>query len=217
MIDLYCERCGPGLLAEPLNAASNLSFFLAALVAWRLGKRLRALESGIGVLIGLAVCVGTGSTLFHTFATPWAQVLDIVPILLFQLVFVRLYLTRNVGIGSRIATVLVIGYLAICLGTLALPPYFNGSVIYLPTFVSLVGLAVYHAWSRQPGRWVLAGAVAIFGVALTCRTLDQALCPYMPLGTHYLWHLLNGGLLYLAMKALILKQADGVPSRPEAP
>ncbi|HEU5118519.1 MAG TPA: ceramidase domain-containing protein, partial [Isosphaeraceae bacterium] len=109
MIDLYCERCGPGLLAEPLNALSNLAFFLAALAAWSLGKRLHALEPGIKLLIGLAVCVGMGSTLFHTFATPWAQVLDIVPILLFQIVFLRLYLVRNVSIKSTVATDLVMG------------------------------------------------------------------------------------------------------------
>ncbi len=37
----------------------------------------------------------------------------------------------------------------------------------------------------------------------------------MPIGTHYWWHLLNGGLLYLAMKVLILKQASPVLQGPE--
>jgi hypothetical protein len=26
MIDLYCERLGPGILAEPINALTNLAF-----------------------------------------------------------------------------------------------------------------------------------------------------------------------------------------------
>jgi hypothetical protein len=30
MIDAYCERIGPGLLAEPLNALPNASFLIAA-------------------------------------------------------------------------------------------------------------------------------------------------------------------------------------------
>jgi hypothetical protein len=37
-IDAYCERLGPGLWAEPLNALTNLAFIVAALIcAWRLG------------------------------------------------------------------------------------------------------------------------------------------------------------------------------------
>jgi hypothetical protein len=32
MMDAYCERVGPGLLAEPLNAVSNISFL------WPLGQ-----------------------------------------------------------------------------------------------------------------------------------------------------------------------------------
>jgi hypothetical protein len=35
-VDLYCERTGPGLLAEPLNLFSNVGFFLAA---WWLLRR----------------------------------------------------------------------------------------------------------------------------------------------------------------------------------
>ena len=36
MIDLYCERTAPGLWEEPINALTNLSFFVAAWFAWRL-------------------------------------------------------------------------------------------------------------------------------------------------------------------------------------
>ena len=40
-LDLYCERLSPGLLAEPLNALSNLAFLYAALTIWRTaGQRL---------------------------------------------------------------------------------------------------------------------------------------------------------------------------------
>ncbi len=31
-IDLYCERLGPGLWAEPLNAVTNLAFILAGIL-----------------------------------------------------------------------------------------------------------------------------------------------------------------------------------------
>jgi len=38
-VDAYCERVGMGVLAEPLNAFSNLSFLLAAWAAWVLASR----------------------------------------------------------------------------------------------------------------------------------------------------------------------------------
>ena len=34
-VDAYCERIAPGLLGEPLNALSNISFFLAAFFVLR--------------------------------------------------------------------------------------------------------------------------------------------------------------------------------------
>jgi hypothetical protein len=36
------------------------------------------------------------------------------------------------------------------------------------------------------------------------RSIDGAVCAYVPMGTHFLWHLLNGIVLYLSMRALIL-------------
>lgn len=207
MIDLYCERTGPGLLAEPLNASTNLAFFLAAILAWRLARRLRATEPGILLLIALAVGVGAGSTLFHTLATFWAQVLDILPILLFQIVFLFLYLRRVVRLSPLLTSILDTLYLALCLLTLIIPPYLNGSIAYLPTLAALALLAVYHWRTRQPAPGLLVLALLVFSVSLGFRSVDLLVCPYLSTGTHYLWHLLNGALLYLAMKALILKQA----------
>lgn len=53
----------------------------------------------------------------------------------------------------------------------------------------------------------MLAAAGTFFVSLAFRTLDQWLCPCLPIGTHFLWHLLNGVLLYLTMKALILHRA----------
>jgi hypothetical protein len=83
MMDVYCERVGPGLLAEPLNAVSNVSFLLAAWAAWVLAKRTGALSAGVRVLIALAASVGIGSILWHTYPVMLTLMLDIVPILIF--------------------------------------------------------------------------------------------------------------------------------------
>ena len=109
----YCERCGPGLFDEPINAFSNVVFLIAAFAAWRSAQRYRALDAGLWVLIGLSVCVGVGSFLWHTFATGWAMVLDVVPILLFQLCFLWLYGRRVVGLDRVVVVALLVGFVAL--------------------------------------------------------------------------------------------------------
>lgn len=71
MVDLYCERLGPGLWAEPLNASSNLTFLIAAWAIWHLADVRHTLSGSIWLLVVLVIAIGTGSLLFHTFATRW--------------------------------------------------------------------------------------------------------------------------------------------------
>ena len=47
----------------------------------------------------------------------------------------------------------------------------------------------------EAGR-ALLGVAGLFLLSLTFRTLDRAVCPVWPLGTHALWHILNAGVLY---------------------
>jgi hypothetical protein len=53
-MDAYCERTGPGLLAETLNAITNASFLIAAWAAWLLARRLGRRSVDIQILIWLA-------------------------------------------------------------------------------------------------------------------------------------------------------------------
>lgn len=85
MVDLYCERVDPGLWSEPVNALTNVAFFLAAWATWNLARRAEAaVSTGSWLSVVLLVPIGIGSSVFHTFATTWARVFDVVPILLFQ-------------------------------------------------------------------------------------------------------------------------------------
>ena len=40
-------------------------------------------------------------------------------------------------------------------------------------------------------------------LALFFRTIDATVCPYIALGTHFLWHTFVAVVLYLAMRALL--------------
>lgn len=105
------------------------------------------------------------------------------------------------------ATGLVLGYLVISLLMLKVPRYLNGSILYAPTIVVLLGLAVYHYTSRQPDRRLLGLVTILFTAAITFRSLDFVACAWVPIGTHFLWHIFNGVVFYCAMRAIILKQA----------
>src|SRR3546814_2691097 len=125
-IDLYCERVGPGLWAEPLNLVTNLAFILAGVL---LVVALRRAEPAVRrdpAIIGLAVLVlvvGIGSGLFHSFATRWAALAAVIPIALFILFYLYLALRRFVGLPlrrseehtSELQSLLRISYAVFCL------------------------------------------------------------------------------------------------------
>ena len=212
MIDLYCERCGPGLLAEPLNATTYLAFLIAAWAAWVLARRLNSLSSGIQGMIFLAVSIGIGSALFHTFATGWGRVLDVVPILLFQLLFLWFYTRQVIEIRAVLAAAAVVIFLVTTLMGRQFPEVLNRSLTYAPAFLLLVGLGLYHLVKRKPGRLLLVAAAGVFALSFLFRSIDLAVCPYFPIGTHFLWHILTAGVLYFLMRVLILNQPGAMRS-----
>lgn len=203
MIDLYCERVGSGLWAEPVNALSNISFFLAAWASWYFANRLGSLSLVIGLLISLIVAIGVGSSLFHTLATPFAKLLDIIPIALFQIAYLWIYSRQVIELKSIWAVFLIILLLISIILTFQFNQIFHGSIVYLPGFLTLLGLGFYHWQQRKRGRFLLLTATGIFLMALFFRTIDLVICPYWTVGTHFLWHLLNGVVLYFVMKSLI--------------
>ncbi len=101
-IDLYCERLGAEFWAEPINALTNIAFFLAAWGAWRLSRQSSSLSASIWVLIASILAIGSGSFVFHTVATNWARVLDVVPILVFQLLFLWFYGRQVMGLRGHV-------------------------------------------------------------------------------------------------------------------
>lgn len=204
MIDLYCERTAPGPWAEPLNAISNVAFLLAALAAWLTIRRLGRARVDLAFTVGLTVLVGVGSALFHTLATPWARILDVVPILLFQLGFLWLYARNIVGLPGHYAAALLAVFLAAALGGRQFPATLNGSLTYAPAVLVLVGLGAHHYVQARCERWTLLVASVLFVLSVMFRGVDLEVCAFFPIGTHFLWHLLNGVVLYLAVRCLAL-------------
>jgi hypothetical protein len=202
-VDLYCERLGPGLLAEPLNATTNLAFFIAAWRLWRRARDAGKLTGGVILLLILLVAFGIGSSLFHTFATPMTHILDVLPIALFMCAYLWLYLRAVLDVHRLIAGFFLVCFvLAVYVGR-RFPNILNGSLFYAPALVAVSGLGVLHSRQQRAERWTLLWAGVALIAALTFRSIDSSVCGQMPIGTHFLWHLFAATALYLAGRALI--------------
>lgn len=203
-IDIYCERLAPGLFAEPLNAMSNLSFFVAAFFAYKLARNYSALDWRSGMLVFLLCLIGTGSSLFHSFATKATMVMDVVPILLYQMAFIGIYARRIMALCWMKTFMLFALFVIFSVLADRIPSsVMNGSLSYAPAFVFLLGFGVWHRMNQEREGWVLVIAAAIFALSLTFRSIDMALCPHISIGTHHLWHVLNGVVLYLTARSYI--------------
>jgi hypothetical protein len=204
-IDIYCERLGPGLWAEPLNALTNLAFILAGLllvVALRRAEPEVRRDPAILGLTGLLFVIGLGSGLFHTFATAWAVLADVIPIALFILLYMYLALRRLValplwGCGLGVATVLLL--------TVVMPLGFGFSIsTYGVALLAMLGVGGFlHVARRHPAGPRILAAAGLFAVSLALRTADLPLCATLPSGTHFLWHILNAAVLYSLVRTMM--------------
>lgn len=197
VIDLYCERVGAGFSGEPLNALSNGFFILVAVRCALEARRLGQRESV--ALAAVLFAIGIGSTLFHTFATGWAQWLDVIPILVFQLLYLGCYLRRLVRLRQSQCAGLVVVFAALLGLASAFPALINGSLGYVPAALVLVLLGMESR--RAESDMMISAAATVFVVALVARGVDNALCEMWPYGTHFIWHSLNAGVLYLLLSA----------------
>jgi hypothetical protein len=212
-IDHYCERTGPGLDAELVNAFTNAAFLIGAWFAWRLQatRPQSAATALIRALIIAMAAVGLGSFLFHTVGTRWAEWGDVIPILVFMLLYLWFVLTHLL----RWPMIPPIGALAVfCAATFLLEARVPGDVLwggalYLPTILAFIAIGATLKRRGHPAANAMLGAVAVFFAAFTARSSDMALCESFPLGTHFLWHLLNASLLCLLGRLAILKVPAG--------
>lgn len=207
-IDAYCERTDASFWAEPVNALTNAAFIAAAVVALVAARRAGRLDGGTGLLIGLTALIGIGSFLFHTFATRWAALADTLPILLFIVAYLALAVRRffRLGWSASIAIAVCCGvasFFARSLSRTWITGSVGGSLGYLPAAAAIVIVAALLAWKGHRVAGPMAGAAALFFVSLGFRSLDLPVCDAWPLGTHFLWHLLNGVLLGWLMLIMI--------------
>ena len=216
-VDIYCERTSAALDAEPVNALTNIAFFIAAWGAWRMRALAAPNAAGlIGILIGLVALTGLGSFLFHTVATRWTEWGDVIPILAFMLVYVWFVMTWLFGFSLRTRVLMIAGFsvLTLSLETGVPSTVLWGGALYVPTLIIAITVAGALYRMRHPAASAMATAIGTFFLAFTMRSLDTPLCTAVPIGTHFLWHLLNATFLYLLVRLAILHGGDHPPRPP---
>lgn len=201
-LDFYCERTSEDFWAEPMNAWTNIGFIIAG--TWALWKWLRLQKQNPAqtrrrplIMACLLILVGIGSFAFHTFADNRTYFGDLIPIFIFTSTYLyhssRRYLLYSVPLSSAILTVCILSMAAI---EAKVPKDFlghNGSLLYAPPLILLFFYASQMRKLRDPHWSKLYFAAAFtFLTALFFRTMDMHICESFPIGTHFIWHSLNG-------------------------
>jgi len=207
-VDAYCERTDASLWSEPANALTNLAFLVAAWLLWRALVRLRAggahLPASIAALPALLALIGVCSFLFHTLATVWAGLADQLSILLFGCVFLYAFLRHpaHLSVGIALAGALTFTVASYYTPRFLPAGWLNQSAAYFPYLAGLLAITAWLEHTQREGWRAFAGAVFLFCVSLGLRTVDLLVCERFPLGTHFLWHLLNAAVLLMLSRAL---------------
>ena len=230
-LDEYCERLLPGWWAEPLNALSNLAFWLAAFLVWRLGRSAFAApnasrHSDIHALVIMMMLIGAGSLLFHTVATAWAKALDVLFIAVYLHFYLAVYAHRALGLRWQRAWIGIPAFallnLVFALLWQSLFALAGGALLadveavsrYAGAWSVLLLLVVHSFLKRLPSAAPLAIAAACFAPSLVLRQLDLPLCDAWPWGTHVAWHVLNAATLGWTSWAMVrLANQAGTLSR----
>lgn len=190
-LDGYCERIDPSFWSEPVNAITNAAFLIAALYMWHRSRGLPNAQALCAVLFA----IGVGSFLFHTYATTWAAIADVAPIAVYVLLYIFLA-TRDFWeqntLTSLGAVLLFFPYAYVTVPLFEMLPILNVSAGYGPVPL-LILIYAFGLRNRAPetARGLAIGATIIL-ISLTFRSLDMPVCENLPLGTHFMWHILNG-------------------------
>ncbi len=193
-IDGYCERTGPEYWSEPVNAITNAAFLIAAAILRRRSHGA-PLAQALCVILGL---IGVGSYLFHTHAQGWAALADVTPIAAFILLYV--FAANRDFFGMRWGWALLgaagfVPYAALTIPVFSSLPFFSISAAYWPVPLLILIYAGLLGRLHPALGWGLAGGAGVLILSLVFRSVDELVCPSLPLGTHFMWHILNGVML----------------------
>lgn len=220
-----------------------LAALAALLLLLRRPKERRSADHVL--LIALVLLIGLGSLAFHVLADRASLFADVVPINVFMLVYLGFALNRLLGLPPGWTTLTLIGFAAVVFLTTQMKCWsggigfpgpevikasecLNGSLVYLPALFGMAIVGGLLAERKQPAAPYVLWAALISAISVIFRSLDLALCDAYQLegrsvGTHFVWHLLNGLALLLLLRASLevgpanIGSAIALPKGDQAP
>lgn len=204
---IYTETDMSRLPVEPFNTFSNLVFLLVIAYWWRKLKTIKDRSFRRLLLIGLPILfVGyVGGSIYHGTRTHniWL-IMDFMPIIILSL-FVSMYMWRKVmdSYWKITAYMLVLTLVPRWL----LQQFFDVSslrislgylLLTIPIVYPMVIFEIKHNWR---GKKELLATIACILVAISFRVFDSSgfVQTYVPIGTHWLWHLFGGLTTHLLL------------------
>jgi len=134
----------------------------------------------------------------------------VLPIVLFILVYVYAANRHYWGLDwpwALAGAAAFVPYAVVLTPVFARLPFFEVSAFYWPVPL-LIGVYAVALWRRRPAtaRGLALGA-GVLCLSLTFRSVDEWVCASLPLGTHFLWHVLNGVMLGWMILVLVRDRA----------
>jgi hypothetical protein len=217
---IYAETDPSGFPVEPFNTFSNLIFLLIVIHLWRLTrlnfKSFPLSSSALPILL-----IGfIGGTVFHATRSHsiWL-ILDFIPIAVLVLL-ACIYFWRRLTGGIMIAILLAplpIFVSRVIISFLDLPRHYIISLSYAGMALSiLIPALLYVTRQRQSLMRLLILSFSCFFIAITFRFLDSDpfLLQFLPMGSHFLWHLFGGVSSWLMIYLIFTDERACLGSAP---
>lgn len=205
---------------EPWNTVSNLATTLCVVYwLWALRGRYRE-HPLVTCALPCLFTASVGATLYHGLRSSRVFLfLDFVPNLVLGALLVFVFWRRYVQSAWRALFVLlgVAGARGVMAATLPAQISLNvgNALIFVAALVPVVPLLARTHW-HAVGTLLLAAAS--FALAIVARTLDPWSEPYLPMGSHFLWHVFGGLGTFLLIRFLVVGRvlAEGSEARVES-
>jgi hypothetical protein len=203
----YCEQPIIGNYFQPLNTLSNIFFIVAAILLYYYFRTRKIKDAKSIIFLFLIVLIGLGSFLWHLNKNKVTFFCDVIPISLFFVAYIYFLITVISKNKIKSAFITGIYLIFIMIGSIFFRSIIennliNGAYEYILTlfFFTLIWIYTYTK-NRQIFRKLVLVFV-LFLLALVFRQADLLVCNYIPIGTHFIWHLFTASTSYFAVRAL---------------
>lgn len=198
---VYTEFNPEYIIVEPWNAFSSILILLPA-VYWAYKLRGQfANHLFLAFCIPLLFLGGLGSTLFHAFrASPFFLYMDVVPTAVLTLAISVYFWIKVLPKWWQIFGIIVPAIGVRFSAFYWLSPHSAVNLSYAITGILLftpIVLLLRKIHFRYAG--IIGGSIVLFVLALMFREMDAWNDQLLPMGTHFIWHILTGlGGFFLA-------------------